>query len=63
MVGDVAKMCEVALGRSEFKTLMFAERGFDVVDASSCVRPRNGLRNGSLGWLDIANDRSVLSVE
>ena len=62
MAGDVAKMCEVALGRSEFKTLMFAEGGFDGVD-SSCARSRNGLRNGSLGWLDIANDRSVLSVE
>ena len=56
MAGDVAKMCEVALGRSEFKTLMFAERGFDGVD-SSCARPRNGLRNGSLAWLDIANDK------
>ena len=60
-------MCEVALGRSVFKTLMFpeggfAEGGFEGVD-SSCTKPRNEVRDGSLDWLDIANDRSVLSVE
>lgn len=62
MAGDVAKMCEVALRRSVFKKLMFAEGGFKGIK-SSCTRPRNRLRNCSLSWLDIANDRSVLSVE